>query len=115
MNNTENVGAWDAFVLVSTHFLNMDDEQTGQELAWAFFKSLEAEATTPQEYNDEPESTWEARVQAVAATVTRADTLSWADKLSACNLGGNYFEHGHDYIMSLISQENTSSVTKRSD
>ena len=121
-SNVDFVNTFDRNALcVSTRILmNIaphEDEHAAQTIALEMLRVLLATGMTPAQYNLTTEAEYqafvnEARTRGKFNINAPVPFLSEGDVQSAANVGGNYFEHGYDFIMNGISQGNKITFTR---
>lgn len=122
ISNVDLLNTYDRNALVtSTRVLGGDasdaQEHAAQCLAFEMLRELLASGLTVRQYNDMTDEAWE-KLCMVAKTRAALNINAPVAKLTpnqcdaACNIGGNYFEHGYQFIMDGISQENKMTLTR---
>lgn len=113
-NNTQYVNDWSASKAVSTHRLGKN-EALSQHVATATLEHLIKAGYQAATWNAVSDAEWDAQKAIVKAQVALTKDLSvlTSDDLEAAfNLGANYFEHGHAFIMNGTPVEDRVTMTK---
>lgn len=110
MTNAEVLAAYDANQSVKSSRIFGADvsnvrEHGAQCLAFETLRGLLADGVTVDQYNNMSDAEWKQRVSAAATRMRVYDrpgfnSLNNANEWeAAANMGGNYFEHGYDFII----------------
>ena len=95
-SNAELVADWELKQDVILHKLGGKNEARCQELALATLKELIARGYVVKDWNGVSDDEWNG----VKDEIAKSFTDLTADEIeSATNLGANYFEHGHEFIL----------------
>jgi hypothetical protein len=120
-SNTDLINTYDGnFLVTSTNALGgvtPQKEHAAQCLAIEVLRSLIATGMSVADYNNLPELEWTAICEtafARAALNINAPlaSLTVQEHTAACNLGGNYFEHGYQFIMDGVQPQDKITFTR---